>query len=404
MSPGAGLVALLDKAAMTESVAGRAYPRAYRTSGKRNIWDFIISAVVQSGGTMVSATTHLRAPIYVTSDSANGERVGMLVYPFRASTILTRNRPTDEAKLQIRYGDKPSWDAETHPLGWDPAKVDITMVLGCHLDMGVFIGLDPATYDPLPMGISVELKVGQLDAARESGWHVMTRTNVPGSRRTERRAEEGDETIVLFRPERLLDYARLDRRAADLGLDPPLRFAAAEGLAVPAGGDAVTLHRLERQFGLSSNEILDIISGRNRLAVAVRGGVAEHHLEKVLRTDPTIIDVRRLDLDSMHDFDVRLRDGRTLRVECKNASPDRYADGDEKVEVQKTRMSAGDAASRFYSPDQFEVVAACLFATRGEWTFRFQSTAKMARHPRFPDRLATNHHVDSGWTDSPSTC
>jgi len=73
--------------------------------------------------------------------------------------------------------------------------------------------------------------------------------------------------------------------------------------------------------GTTSSEILDIIAGRNRLAVAVRGGVAEHHLERVLRNDPQVAGVRRLDVDSMHDCDVTLRDGRTLRVECKKRRP-----------------------------------------------------------------------------------
>jgi hypothetical protein len=65
--------------------------------------------------------------------------------------------------------------------------------------------------------------------------------------------------------------------------------------------------------------------------------------------------------------------------------------------VQKTRASKDDPASRFYRADQFDVVAACLFATRGEWTFRFQTTASMERHPQFPDRLAVNHRVNADW-------
>ncbi|SDI90603.1 hypothetical protein SAMN05444157_0732 [Frankineae bacterium MT45] len=301
--------------------------------------------------------------------------------------------------MQVRYGGEATWSGD-HSLGWDPAHVDVTMTVGCHLQKRLFIGLDPITYDPLPMGISLEFKDSRLDTAGSQSWHVFTRINRAGVRRGTPRAEVGEETVVAFTPERFLDYARFDRRAADLGLDPPLRFSAATVLATPTGADVRTLHRLEKQFGLSSSEILDIIAGRNRLAVAVRGGVAEHHLERVLRNDPHVLSVQRLDADSMHDFDVELADGRTLRVECKNAAPERYADGSEKVEVQKTRASKDDPASRFYRADQFDVVAACLFATRGEWTFRFQATSRMSRHPQFEDRLAVNHRVDGSWLES----
>lgn len=66
-------------------------------------------------------------------------------------------------------------------------------------------------------------------------------------------------------------------------------------------------------------------------------------------------------------------------VECKNCSPRRYANGDIKVEVQKTRATQGDPAGRLYRLDQFDVVAACLFAPTGS-----------GRHP---DRLAPLQRV-----------
>ena len=54
--------------------------------------------------------------------------------------------------------------------------------------------------------------------------------------------------------------------------------------------------------------------------------------------------------DGKPDFLVTLEDGKTMLVECKTASKDRYADGSFKVEVQKTRDSG---AGRTYSFDQF---------------------------------------------------
>lgn len=60
-----------------------------------------------------------------------------------------------------------------------------------------------------------------------------------------------------------------------------------------------------------------------------------------------------------------------LLIECKTASKHRYADGDFKVEVQKTRDSR---AGRKYTFDQFDVVAACVFGATGLWEFRFAWT------------------------------
>lgn len=148
---------------------------------------------------------------------------------------------------------------------------------------------------------------------------------------------------------------------------------------------------------MSSTEILEMIRRRNRLGVAVRGGVAEHHLHRVLSEDDVVAAVESIDEDGRHDFDVTLHDGRLVRLECKNSSPKKYSNGDMKVEVQKTRATQGDPAGRLYRPDQFDVVAACLFAPTGEWCFAYRATSIMARDKRYPDRLAPLHHVTEDW-------
>ncbi|MGI8666537.1 MAG: hypothetical protein ACR2N4_10975 [Jatrophihabitans sp.] len=378
-----------------EDLAGRSYPRVYRTTGKLDVWRFLLHAVEKSGAHVVSATDHRRAPVFIGATTAAGERLGMLVYPFRSTTKVTNKRPADESRTQIRLGSEDVW-VEEHHVAFDPASVDITMVLGCHLDSGVFIGFDPIAYDPLPMGSSVWVKDAEVARAADLGWHPLTKETHSGVKRSDARAD-GLETLVLFTPDRLIDYAYLDRRSIDLGLDPPLRYSAALAVAEPAGGDSGTLHALEAQFGLSSPEILDIIAGRSRLSVAVRGGVAEHHLQKALDASPHVASATRLDQDGEPDFDVELTNGQHIRIECKNASPTRYANGDDRVEVQKTRASKGDPASRFYEVSHFDIVAACLFSTAGEWVFRFHKSATLERHAVFGDRLAPLQRVNSTW-------
>jgi hypothetical protein len=388
-----------------ESLAGRAFGEVYRVQGRTDLHDFLVHAVEASGGRVLYASDPGRAPVYLGVQLDSDERIGMLVYPFRITRNTIRNRPSDEVRGQLRYGSEDSWRRE-HPVGRDVAGVDVTTIIGIDLTDGVLLGLDANLWDPLPMGISFYAKDAEMQQAKDSGWHVWEKVNRGGTKRAEARSPTNLETVVAFTPDRLIDYARLERRATSLRLDPPLRYAAANLAAVQRTIDRNDArikprsHVLEEQFALTSEQILDIIGGRNRLSVAVRGGVAEYHLEQQLTGAPGIASVRRLDVDAMHDFDVALDDGTFLRVECKNASPKTSASGAFKVEVQKTRASKGDPASRFYAADGFDVVAACLFSPTGRWEFRFGRTADMARHKDFPDRLAPIQTITHDWTDT----
>ena len=105
-----------------------------------------------SGGTVLYVSLHTRAPIFVGIQANDGERLGVLCYLFTANQRPTRNRPADEARLQIKYGDVARAREQDNPLGFDLAGVDTTLVLGVNVEDGYFVGLDPQRYDPLPMG------------------------------------------------------------------------------------------------------------------------------------------------------------------------------------------------------------------------------------------------------------
>lgn len=379
-----------------ESLAGRTFAEVFRVQGRSDLHDFLVRSVEASGGRVLYASDPDRAPVYLGVQLDSDERLGMLVYPFRVTRNTIRNRPEDEVRGQLRYGSESGWQQD-HPVGRDVAGVDVTMIIGVHLAEQVFIGLDALLWDPLPMGISFYAKVSDVEEAKRTGWYVWEKVNRGGTRRAEARSPTSFETIVAFTPDRLLDYARLERRASSLRLDPPLRYSAAVGIQALEPLERSRRHVLEEQFALTSEQILDIIGGRNRLSVAVRGGVAEYHLERQLTGAPGIRAVTRLDADAMHDFDVTLDDGTVLRVECKNASPKTTAAGAFKVEVQKTRSSKSNPASRFYPVDAFDIVAACLFSPTGEWQFRFGSTRDMTRHADFPDRLAPIQTITDHW-------
>lgn len=383
---------------MTEHPSGRGYFRTYgaRRGSER---DFLLEAIRQSHGRTVWDSGPNRAPIYFSIDEGGGILSGALVYPFSAGHQEIRNRPGDEHRLQIKYGDiTEEWRQQDHSLGFDPALLETTLVLAVHGEANLIIGLDPLAYDPLPMGIQIGFKASEVEAAQASGWHVWERENRPGRRRDDPRATGGLETIVAFAPDRFIDYLAFERQAQTMRLDPALRFTAAESASTSRA--SVQLHDLEREYDLSATEILEIVSERSRLAMALRGGVAEHHLGRTLASDPLVEKAEVGQQEGPPDFWVTLRDDAQLTIECKNASPKLYANGDPKVEIQKTRASQGDPLSRLYPLDAFDLIAACMYGPTGRWDFRFKKAAQLTPHPDHVDRVAPLQRIDASWSPS----
>ncbi|MEJ7656966.1 MAG: hypothetical protein WKF33_08045 [Thermoleophilaceae bacterium] len=380
--------------------SGRSYQRAYSRVQRRRHHAFIADAVERSGGRVLASTGGATAPLFLGIETADGERIGACAYVFLVNHRKIRNRPADEHRMQIRYGDvnSRSWRRQAHPVGFDPLGVDVTLVLGAHTDANLIIGLDPLAYDPLPLGISVEFKEAYIKQTLAQGWHVWERDNITGLRRSTPRSALGVETVIAFDPDRLLDYVRFERDAQSLQLDPPLRFTAAEAAAKP--GSPSGLHALEQEFSLPAADILDIIRERPRLGMAVRGGVAERHLHEVLERDRDVDEVELGQVEGPPDFIVRLTTGEEETVECKNASPKTYADGTPKVETQKTRASKGDPKSRLYDPSQFDVVAACMYGPLRRWEFRYKGSVALPRDTPSPARSAPSPWLGDGWSTS----
>ena len=341
-------------------------------------------AVVAAGGRVLASTGASSAPLLLGVEAPDGERMGVMAYVFHANKVDTNQRPSDEHRAQIRYGDVNSraWRESAHPLGFDPAAVDLTVVLVAHPDAGLLLALDPLAYDPLPIGNSIYFKDEDIAAAVRDGWRVWERNTHSGTRKGT--VEPGLETIIAFTPDRLFDFLAVERQAQTLRLDHALRFGVAERGGIQRVGQG--MHELEEAFGLPSFDLLDIIRRKGRLAMAMRGGVAEHHLGLALDADPLVRSAEEGHQEGPPDFFVELADGRAVTVECKNASPKRYADGTPKVEVQKTRASQGDPTSRFYAPAAFDVVAACMYGPTGSWTFRFRRSADLVEHNSHPAR------------------
>jgi len=383
-----------------EAVLGsaRTYARTYEPVQRAEVHAMVEHAVVASGGRLLFSSGSSTAPLFLGIEGPDGERIGVTAYVFHANKVRTRNRPDDEHRSQIRYGDvnDRAWRESGHPLGFDPAGIDLTLVLVAHPEAGLLIALDPLAYDPLPIGNSIYFKDTEVVSALASGWHVWERDTHGGTRKGA--MEPGLETIVAFAPDRFIDFLSVERQAQTLQLDHVLRYSVAE-----RGADVrvqQSIHELEQAFGLSSHDLLDIIGRKSRLGMAMRGGVAEHHLGLVLDADPAVARAEEGHQEGPPDFFVDLADGREATVECKNASPRRYADGTPKVEVQKTRASQGDPTSRFYTPAAFDVMAACMYGPTGAWTFKYKASADLVAHGKHEGSIAPLQPIDDGWADS----
>jgi hypothetical protein len=162
------------------------------------------------------------------------------------------------------------------------------------------------------------------------------------------------------------------------------------------------LHALATEFGLGENEVLDLIANARRLKMAVRGWVAEEHLVRALRSVRGVTDCRRIDEDGQPDVALRF-EGTPLTIECKNVLRARAADGSPRVDFQRTRASKADPCSRYYAPDDFDVVAACLHAVEERWIFSFACAAELQPHRVCNGKLSSNVRVNDQWLPDAAT-
>jgi hypothetical protein len=152
------------------------------------------------------------------------------------------------------------------------------------------------------------------------------------------------------------------------------------------------------ELELSEEEILDLIQSAPRLKMAVRGWVAEAHLERTLRDVPGVEDCARLEEEGGADIRLRYRGSRPLTVECKNVLRVPLKDGQIRVDFQRTRASKGDPCTRFYAPSDFDIVAACLHSHSEVWEFRYVVTQQLDPHKSCPGKLSNLVRLDERWT------
>jgi hypothetical protein len=371
---------------MTAPLSSSPDYRIYRVLRKDRepLLDFMLQALRDEGCRILYSSPPTQAPFRITFETAEGERLGIVAYAFFANSRLTPNRPADEHRFQLKYGSK---DGQLHELWQDPFGLYTTLLVGINTEQGFFVGADPVLHSPTRFFISIELKQHQVDQILETGWHVWER---------DRRGapEEPVEVLAGGTPGSFLSYVRFEREAA--GEDQGHR----QLLAERALTERSTVHSLTTEFKLSEREVLDLIESAHRLKVAVRGSVAEEHLYRQLRSLSGIQACSRLPGDGP-DLNVRLPGGHELTIECKNVLRKRDQEGHARLDFQRTRAAKSDPCSRYYSPKDFDVVAACLHAVTEQWEFQFALSAGLEAHKKCPGKLSSNVHVDDRWSSEP---
>ena len=374
-------------------------PRTYTVSRrlKAPLVDFIRSALVDAGCRLLHEPDPATAPYRFTFETPAGERLGILVYAFFANSQLTRNRPRDEHRFQVKYGPDTK---KFHVLWQDPYLLYTTLFCGIDPERGIFVGADPVLHSPTRFFISIEYKQSHVDDILSRRWHSWERERRAGS-------DEPAEVLVGGTKESFLRYVRFEREA--LGEAPGHRQLIAETIIAPAPlasqtslpiapliPPPQTLHALAEEFQLSEREVLNLIASARRLKMAVRGWVAEEHLVRQLRRVAGVERCERNDAEGRADVDVTFS-GVPLRVECKNVLRQRLSTGEARMDLQRTRASKTDPWSRFYSPKDFDVVAACLHAVEQAWIFAYADPWNLDRHPRCGTKLSNNVRIDARW-------
>jgi hypothetical protein len=292
------------------------------------------------------------------------------------------------------------------------------MLAGIDVEQGVIVSCDPLIHNPTLMFISIEYKDREVETCRRMGWHAWQREKTLANRRDRRRLPDPIEVLVACTQDRLLDLVLFERAARALSPGHrmllagqwaerpqigPAMIEAHEALGDrlaelrldPSEQPAVSPleHELLRKLGITHTQLLEIIQSAPRLEMAVRGWVAQHHLDSILQETPGVVAVEPIEADGQPDFRLKLGRGvgssRHVLLECKNVLRKTTAAGDVRLDFQRTRAAKGDPCSRYYRREEFDLVAACLHPVTEEWDFTFMRTDQMAPHAICPGRL---HH------------
>src|SRR5277367_3768869 len=143
-------------------------PRRYTTSAadRRPLIQFMTEGLTTAGCKVMFVSPADQAPFVITFETPQGERIGIVAYAFLANSRLTTNRPSDEFRLQAKYGAN---DKALHHLWQDPLSIYTTMFLGICPSDGIVVSLDPVFHSPLYFYSSYEFKRSNVEEIKTRG-------------------------------------------------------------------------------------------------------------------------------------------------------------------------------------------------------------------------------------------
>jgi hypothetical protein len=128
----------------------RCYP--VNRSDRKPLIDFFVDGLLKAGCSILHWPDPRIAPFRIVLETPWQERIGIILYAFRSTSRITRNRPADEARFQVKYGPRTG---ELHPLFEDPFQLYTTLLIGIDLESSVIVSADPAIHNPTRFYISV---------------------------------------------------------------------------------------------------------------------------------------------------------------------------------------------------------------------------------------------------------
>ncbi|WP_316195546.1 MULTISPECIES: hypothetical protein [unclassified Bradyrhizobium] len=376
-------------------------PRLYgvQKAGREPLVRFMLEALKAQDCRIIYASEPTKAPFIITFETPTGERMGVIAYAFTATRTVTKNRPLDERSFQVKYGSK--LNNRPQPIFQDPFGLFTTIFLGISPEENFFVAVDPEAHNPTKFFIRIEFKDRNAEEIKRHGWIAWERSRI-------NREDDPVEVMVGGTKDHFLDLIRFERAAQ--GLDAGNRqllaqkrelFTRSPSTLASTAKLAKIAHPLAKELDLSPDEVLDVIAGAQRLKMAVRGWVAEHHLREVLARTAGVTHCEPINKEGAADLYVRLHDGPLLTVECKNILRETDASGRYRLDFQRTRASKADPCSRYYAPDDFDVVAACLHAVTERWEFRYILPQSLPTHAKCVGKLGNNLRVDDNWQPDP---
>ena len=235
--------------------------RRYAGLRRGNIVAWIEQALRECDVEVVAPANPQTAPFEFTVKTPTGDHRELVCYAFMARRYRRAGRSTERHYFQIGYG---KGSGRCHQLYFDPRGQRTTLLFGVHLEMDLFVGVDPRMHSPTWFPRSVEFRTTDLEAARAQRWHGWKRERSDARRKV--RPEESllTETVIAFRPDQFLRYVEFERLASGLDcgerclLSDRIERSLSQGRALTALGQ----HPLEIQLGVSASDILDVAMGR----------------------------------------------------------------------------------------------------------------------------------------------